>query len=85
MSPRKKKQSQSAKKTSPKKTEQQQPANNTSPKKTKKQQPTNTEILCEQIQLLKTEKELKISLEKVKEHINKLLVRYGQMGIHSEQ
>lgn len=63
MSPRKKKQPQSAEKTSP--------------KKTKKQQPTNTEILCEQIQLMKTEKELKISLEKVKDHINKLVVRYG--------
>lgn len=77
MSPRKKKQPQSAEKTSPKKSKKQQPDNNTSPKKTKKQQPTNTEILCEQIQLMKTEKELKISLEKVKDHINKLVVRYG--------
>lgn len=44
------------------------------PKK-KKQPPTaNIEILREQIQLVKAEKELKSALEKVKEQINKLLV-----------
>lgn len=37
--------------------------------------PQNAEIVREQIQLLQTEKELKKSLEKVKDHINKLLVR----------
>lgn len=42
----------------------------------KKKQPSsaNTEILREQIQLVKAEKELKSALEKVNEQINKLLV-----------
>lgn len=43
--------------------------------KKKKQPPSaNTEILREQIQLVKAEKELKSALEKVNEQINKLLV-----------
>lgn len=46
-----------------------------SPKKKKKQPPSaNTEILREQIQLVKAEKEIKFALEKVNEQINKLLV-----------
>lgn len=44
------------------------------PKKRKRAPPANAEILREQIQLLKTEKELKTTLEKVNEQINKLLV-----------
>lgn len=34
-----------------------------------------SEIQREQIQLLKSEKEIKITLESINEHINKLLVR----------
>lgn len=47
-----------------------------SPTKKKKKQPpsANTEILREQIQLVKAEKELKLALEKVNEQVNKLLV-----------
>ncbi|XP_055300971.1 uncharacterized protein LOC129567743 [Sitodiplosis mosellana] len=44
-----------------------------SPRK-KRGPPANAEILREQIQLLQTEKELKKSLETIKDHINKLLV-----------
>lgn len=44
----------------------------------KKQLPkANTEIIREQIELAKTEKELKLALEKVKDNINKLLVSIG--------
>lgn len=44
----------------------------------KKQQPppANAEIIREQIQLMQTEKELKLALEKVKDNINKLLVGF---------
>lgn len=45
-----------------------------SAKKRKAPPSANTEILREQIQLVKAEKELKLALEKVKEQINKLLV-----------
>lgn len=44
------------------------------PRRKKRVPPANAEILREQIQLLQTERELKKSLEKVKDHINKLLV-----------
>lgn len=50
--------------------------------KKKKQPPSaNTEILREQIQLVKAEKELKLALEKVKEQMNKLLVSTCKKGI----
>lgn len=42
--------------------------------KRKQAPPANAEILREQIQLLQTEKDLKKTLEKVKDQINKLLV-----------
>ncbi|XP_031626738.1 uncharacterized protein LOC116343015 [Contarinia nasturtii] len=44
------------------------------PRKKKQVPPANAEIIREQIQLLKTEKELKESLHKIKDHIHKLLV-----------
>lgn len=47
------------------------------PKKKKKGQPANAEILREQIQLLQTEKELKVTLQTIKDHINKLLVMFN--------
>lgn len=47
-----------------------------SPKKRKRAPPANAEIVREQIQLMKTEKELKTTLEQVNEQINKLLVSY---------
>lgn len=46
-------------------------------RKKKRAPPANAEIFREQIQLLQTEKELKKSLEKVKDHINRLLVSFG--------
>lgn len=44
------------------------------PKKKKRAHPANTEIVREQIQLVKAEKELKKTLENINEQINKLLV-----------
>lgn len=51
------------------------------PKKRKRAPPANAEIVREQIQLLKTEKELKTTLEKVNEQINKLLVYNQYKGV----
>lgn len=52
-----------------------------SPKRKKRSPPANAEIIREQILLLKTEKELKSSLEKIKENINKLLVSHTKTNI----
>lgn len=42
----------------------------------KRSPPANAEILREQIQLLQTEKELKKTLEKVKDQMNRLVVSF---------
>lgn len=51
-----------------------------SPKKRKRAPPANAEIVREQIQLMKTEKELKTTLEQVNEQINKLLVSHEMIS-----
>lgn len=45
-----------------------------SPKKKKQSPSANIEILREQVQLAKAEKELELALEKANEQINKLVV-----------
>lgn len=51
-----------------------------SPKKRRRAPPANAEIVREQIQLMKTEKELKTTLEQVNEQINKLLVSHEMIS-----
>lgn len=52
-----------------------------SQKKKKQVPPANAEIIREQIQLVKTEKELKSALENVNEQINKLLVSIKSVAL----